>query len=220
MALGVEGATRRGYTFAFSRGSKSLHCLCPAKVARHTLVQADLTPLFMLRILVLFLDNTSSFTVRVRAVSVVSLIFSQGSTIYLQRRIILLHKFICALSTGRRSGSYSLNVASPGYNIIYQQFFADAMTTVTIPGSLVNKRKKHFLGMPAPAGYVAGVGRGATGFTTRSDIGPARDSTDMPELPPAGPAKKAREDDDDKKDDNEDLNDSNYDEVLESFFKL
>uniref|UniRef100_A0AAF5Q4B9 Pre-mRNA-processing factor 6 n=1 Tax=Wuchereria bancrofti TaxID=6293 RepID=A0AAF5Q4B9_WUCBA len=86
------------------------------------------------------------------------------------------------------------------------------MTTVTIPGSLVNKRKKHFLGMPAPAGYVAGVGRGATGFTTRSDIGPARDSTDLPELPPAGPTKKAREDDDDKKDDNEDLNDSNYDE--------
>ncbi|VDN50508.1 unnamed protein product [Dracunculus medinensis] len=86
------------------------------------------------------------------------------------------------------------------------------MTTVTIPGSLVNKRKKHFLGMPAPAGYVAGVGRGATGFTTRSDIGPARDSTDLPELPPAGAAKKPRDDDDDKKDDTEDLNDANYDE--------
>lgn len=28
--------------------------------------------------------------------------------------------------------------------------------------------------VPAPAGYVAGLGRGATGFTTRSDIGPAR----------------------------------------------
>lgn len=87
------------------------------------------------------------------------------------------------------------------------------MTTVTIPGSLVNKRKKHFMGMPAPAGYVAGVGRGATGFTTRSDIGPARDSTDLPELPPAGPAKRTKEDDDDRKDDNEDLNDANYDEV-------
>jgi len=53
------------------------------------------------------------------------------------------------------------------------------MSTTTIPGSLVNKTKKHFLGMSAPAGYVAGVGRGATGFTTRSDIGPARDSTDV-----------------------------------------
>ena len=27
---------------------------------------------------------------------------------------------------------------------------------------------------PAPVNYVAGLGRGATGFTTRSDIGPAR----------------------------------------------
>lgn len=31
-----------------------------------------------------------------------------------------------------------------------------------------------FLNMPAPASYVAGLGRGASGFTTRSDIGPAR----------------------------------------------
>lgn len=29
--------------------------------------------------------------------------------------------------------------------------------------------------MPAPASYVAGLGRGASGFTTRSDIGPARE---------------------------------------------
>ena len=29
--------------------------------------------------------------------------------------------------------------------------------------------------MQAPAGYVAGLGRGASGFTTRSDIGPARE---------------------------------------------
>ena len=38
----------------------------------------------------------------------------------------------------------------------------------SIPAAaLVNKQRKHFLGMPAPLGYVAGVGRGATGFTTR-----------------------------------------------------
>ena len=34
---------------------------------------------------------------------------------------------------------------------------------------------------PAPAGYIGGVGRGATGFTTRSDIGPARTAADAPE---------------------------------------
>jgi hypothetical protein len=35
---------------------------------------------------------------------------------------------------------------------------------------------KDFIGKPAPPNYVAGLGRGATGFTTRSDIGPARES--------------------------------------------
>ncbi len=34
--------------------------------------------------------------------------------------------------------------------------------------------RKSFLDLPAPLGYVAGIGRGATGFTTRSDIGTAR----------------------------------------------
>ncbi|GFO28914.1 pre-mRNA-processing factor 6, partial [Plakobranchus ocellatus] len=48
--------------------------------------------------------------------------------------------------------------------------------------SFVNKRKKTFLGLPAPLGYVPGLGRGATGFTTRSDIGPARDADDIPDL--------------------------------------
>lgn len=90
----------------------------------------------------------------------------------------------------------------------------------TIPGSLVNKTKKFFMGMPAPTGYVPGVGRGATGFTTRSDIGPARDPTELPEAGPVGPspqgassssappAKRARDDDGD----GEDLNEANYDE--------
>ncbi|KAE9398559.1 hypothetical protein BT96DRAFT_957550 [Gymnopus androsaceus JB14] len=36
--------------------------------------------------------------------------------------------------------------------------------------------KLAFLSMPAPASYVAGLGRGASGFTTRSDIGPAREA--------------------------------------------
>jgi pre-mRNA-processing factor 6 len=90
----------------------------------------------------------------------------------------------------------------------------------TIPGSLVNKTKKHFLGMPSPAGYVAGVGRGATGFTTRSDIGPGVDlpiepgmaaaagPSPSPAAPP--PTKKPKDDDHDEA---EDLNDANYDEV-------
>lgn len=35
--------------------------------------------------------------------------------------------------------------------------------------------RKDFLNQVAPDNYVAGLGRGATGFTTRSDLGPARE---------------------------------------------
>jgi pre-mRNA-processing factor 6 len=35
--------------------------------------------------------------------------------------------------------------------------------------------RRDFLNQQAPENYVAGLGRGATGFTTRSDLGPARD---------------------------------------------
>lgn len=51
----------------------------------------------------------------------------------------------------------------------------------------------------------------ATGFTTRSDIGPARDANDVSDdrhAPPA--AKRKKKDEEDEED--EDLNDSNYDE--------
>ncbi|CAO1614263.1 unnamed protein product [Parajaminaea phylloscopi] len=40
-----------------------------------------------------------------------------------------------------------------------------------------NQANKHaFLSMAPPPNYVAGLGRGASGFTTRSDIGPAREA--------------------------------------------
>ncbi|KAK9726755.1 hypothetical protein RND81_05G235200 [Saponaria officinalis] len=38
-----------------------------------------------------------------------------------------------------------------------------------------------FLNSKPPSNYVAGLGRGATGFTTRSDIGPARSTFDLPD---------------------------------------
>lgn len=43
------------------------------------------------------------------------------------------------------------------------------------PYNTLKMLKRNFLDEPAPANYVAGLGRGATGFTTRSDIGPARE---------------------------------------------
>ncbi|KAJ7389286.1 Pre-mRNA-processing factor 6 [Desmophyllum pertusum] len=76
--------------------------------------------------------------------------------------------------------------------------------------SLLNKKKKSFIGVPAPLGYVPGLGRGATGFTTRSDIGPARVSTDISDerhgKPGFATEKKPPEEEE------EDLNETNYDE--------
>lgn len=37
------------------------------------------------------------------------------------------------------------------------------------------RSNQSFLQQQAPENYVAGLGRGATGFTTRSDLGPARE---------------------------------------------
>eukprot|EP00727_Mastigamoeba_balamuthi_P007956 m51a1_g3781 putative pre-mrna-processing factor 6 (965) ;mRNA; r:158147-161220 len=54
--------------------------------------------------------------------------------------------------------------------------------------------RKDFMAAQPPPGYVAGMGRGALGFTTRSDIGPARDATDVPtidQLPPGARGKPA-----------------------------
>jgi pre-mRNA-processing factor 6 len=84
--------------------------------------------------------------------------------------------------------------------------------TTAVPSAqfLASKKKKQFLDLASPPGYVAGVGRGATGFTTRSDIGPARDDTDITDDRHAHPMKAKKKDD--EGDEEEDLNEANYDE--------
>ena len=52
--------------------------------------------------------------------------------------------------------------------------------------------RQDFLSQPAPENYVAGLGRGATGFTTRSDLGPAREGPSEEQFKEAL-AKRARE---------------------------
>ena len=61
-----------------------------------------------------------------------------------------------------------------------------------------HQANKHaFLTMAPPPNYVAGLGRGASGFTTRSDLGPARQASDR------GRRDDAKGDDDDDKADGE-----------------
>jgi pre-mRNA-processing factor 6 len=74
--------------------------------------------------------------------------------------------------------------------------------------------RRDFLNQQAPENYVAGLGRGATGFTTRSDLGPVRDGPNPEQMqeilrkraeqlgaaPPTAygaPAKKTEEEEDD-----------------------
>lgn len=77
--------------------------------------------------------------------------------------------------------------------------------------SLVTKQRKAFLGQRAPPGYVPGLGRGATGFTTRSDIGPAREAGDISDERHPRPGKRPKTEGEEEEEE-EDLNDANYDE--------
>lgn len=73
--------------------------------------------------------------------------------------------------------------------------------------------RRDFLSQPAPDNYVAGLGRGATGFTTRSDLGPAREGPSEDQIKEAlakraaqlgfgdAAGKKEKEEDDDNNDD-------------------
>lgn len=74
--------------------------------------------------------------------------------------------------------------------------------------------RRDFLSQPAPENYVAGLGRGATGFTTRSDLGPAREGPSEDQIKEAlakraaqlgfGDAAGAKKGEDDNDNDNED----------------
>ncbi|KAA3678288.1 pre-mRNA-processing factor 6 [Paragonimus westermani] len=75
--------------------------------------------------------------------------------------------------------------------------------------ALVTKKRKEFIGLPAPLGYAAGIGRGAVAFTTRSDIGPAREANDVSDERHVAPSKRRKE----QEEEEEDLNESNYDEA-------
>ncbi|KAJ6828622.1 putative protein STABILIZED1 [Iris pallida] len=50
-----------------------------------------------------------------------------------------------------------------------------------VPPPVPRAPRYDFLNSKPPPNYVAGLGRGATGFTTRSDIGPARSAPDLPD---------------------------------------
>ncbi|CAN0914991.1 Protein STABILIZED1 [Linum grandiflorum] len=77
-------------------------------------------------------------------------------------------------------------------SVLLSQFGVTQYSTLTLHVPLLGgvgapppvppqKPRLEFLNSRPPANYVAGLGRGATGFTTRSDIGPARAAPDLPD---------------------------------------
>ncbi|CED82474.1 pre-mrna splicing factor prp1 [Phaffia rhodozyma] len=69
-----------------------------------------------------------------------------------------------------------------------------------------NVNKLAFLTMTAPPSYVGGLGRGASGFTTRSDIGPARDQGPSEDAAASGRGEEITADPDQFKDPDEETN--------------
>lgn len=88
----------------------------------------------------------------------------------------------CLLSSSKRLiGDFNCVIADLGIRLN-----STLMLYVPLCGGMQapvqpNKGKLEFLNVKPPPNYVAGLGRGATGFTTRSDIGPARSAPDLPD---------------------------------------
>ncbi|KAH8900996.1 pre-mRNA splicing factor prp1-like protein [Thozetella sp. PMI_491] len=70
--------------------------------------------------------------------------------------------------------------------------------------------RRDFLNQQAPENYVAGLGRGATGFTTRSDLGPARDGPSDDQIKAAVAKRSAQLGLTESKDDANDDDDGRY----------
>eukprot|EP00803_Ostreobium_quekettii_P004876 evm.model.scf_1630.6 EVM.evm.TU.scf_1630.6 scf_1630:19839-27733(+) len=77
------------------------------------------------------------------------------------------------------------------------------------PPSKAPGQKLDLNGVPPPANYVPGLGRGATGFTTRSDIGPARMAPEVPSNLTGGAGMRRSENEEENE-----MDDSRFDEFM------
>ena len=81
-----------------------------------------------------------------------------------------ISRFTCALRMPPRNIDFEQNCFTLNQNC--QHTSARDTAKARNPSKM---SRRDFLSQPAPENYVAGLGRGATGFTTRSDLGPARE---------------------------------------------
>ncbi|KAH7528301.1 hypothetical protein FEM48_Zijuj05G0058200 [Ziziphus jujuba var. spinosa] len=103
---------------------------------------------------------------------------SSGIPIFLQR-LFLSQSFRLHTHDEEESSLLSeLGVGTHSTLTLHVPFYGGTSQT---PSILPKPPRLDFLNSKPPPNYVAGLGRGATGFTTRSDIGPARAAA--PDLP-------------------------------------
>eukprot|EP00884_Botryococcus_braunii_P009418 jgi/Botrbrau1/18478/Bobra.0072s0060.1 len=84
--------------------------------------------------------------------------------------------------------------SSEGKGLLLLSEHNRATMVVGKPPATAPGQKTNFNLLAVPANYVPGLGRGATGFTTRSDIGPARMAPEMPTSLPGPSASKPAND--------------------------
>lgn len=82
----------------------------------------------------------------------------QSFSMFEQRGIIGIYRYYILTFTVYIK-TFNNNIAHIKIFIIYKFFIRNTMANLTA-AALANRNKKHFLGVPAPLGYVAGVGRG------------------------------------------------------------
>ncbi|KAM5546596.1 hypothetical protein ABKV19_002401 [Rosa sericea] len=97
--------------------------------------------------------------------------------------------------------SQSLHLSTQNDAALLSDLGIGPLSTLTLHTPFLGGTQPHryaFLTAKPPPNYVAGLGRGATGFTTRSDIGPARSTP-----PPIGAVRENPDDEDKGYDENQ-----------------
>ncbi|XP_058213696.1 protein STABILIZED1-like [Rhododendron vialii] len=100
--------------------------------------------------------------------------------------ILITYVNLLYLLTYKISPRFLLSHGKHSHFSSFSVFSSPSCFGVIMQGPVQPRAKLEFLNAIPPRNYVAGMGRGATGFTTRSDIGPARAAPDRPAAAIAG----------------------------------
>ncbi|KAL8088172.1 protein STABILIZED1 [Apium graveolens] len=121
--------------------------------------------------------NSTSLQTLIQTIESKTTLPASLQRIFLSSRRLIIDEFNATESI------QSLGVNRDSTLVLHVPLFGGMQAPVTN----APKARLELLNAKPPANYVAGLGRGATGFTTRSDIGPARAAPDLPAGGVGGP---------------------------------